>query len=209
MKYLIVDDHPLVVDALKAELGASNHCLSAGSLQECLALVGEHPDIDLIIYDLNLPDSRGLQGFMRLRAGAQSTPVLVLSGSIEKEEIHQVLTLGAAGYVPKTTAVTVLKQAIQLILDGGIYIPSEFADLKNKKNNKAQHFQSQGKRDMPLTPRENEILPLLARGLSNKLIARHLSISEYTVRTHVGHILTKMQVDNRAQVASKLLLGLA
>ncbi len=206
MKYLIIDDHPLVLDALAAELSAENQCLLARSLGDGLALVKKYPDIDLIIFDLGLPDGRGLEGFMQLRVAAQSMPVLVLSGTTDRAEIEQVLKLGAGGFVSKTTPTAVLKQAIQLVLKGGVYLPPEMVSWREKAS---QYPKDPEEVAVDLTPREKEIVPLLVLGLSNKVIARQLGLSENTVRAHVASILKKMNLDGRGQVASKLLFGAA
>jgi DNA-binding NarL/FixJ family response regulator len=204
MKYLIVDDHPLILHALAEEFSENAQCVLAKSLQESLRLVEEHSNIDLIILDLGLPDSEGVQGLMDLRSAAPSIPVLVLSGNTDRDEIQKVLEFGASGYITKNTAISVLKQAIQLVLAGGTYVPSEF--IANKNIKPRRHVRPDDD-DAGLTPREKEILSLLALGLSNKSIATQLDLSENTVRIHVTHILKKMGVDNRAQVVSKLLFG--
>ncbi|HVK53850.1 MAG TPA: response regulator transcription factor, partial [Burkholderiales bacterium] len=90
------------------------------------------------------------------------------------------------------------------VLAGGTYVPSEFLGAKNAKPRRPN---TPDDNDAGLTPREKEILSLLALGLTNKSIATQLDLSENTVRIHVTHILKKMGVDNRAQVVSKLLFG--
>jgi len=204
MKFLIVDDHPLIFRALATELGSANEYLLATSLRESLDLVDRHRDLDLIIFDPGLPDSQAMEGLMRLRAAAPNIPLLVLSGRTEPREIQSALELGAAGFAPKTTGPTVLKRAIELIMAGGVYVPPELAGLKKVKQ-RASTTKNNVATDM--TPREKEIVPLLALGYSNKTIASELSISEYTVRTHVARILKKLNVFNRTQAVSKLLFG--
>ncbi|MBI3898427.1 MAG: response regulator transcription factor [Gammaproteobacteria bacterium] len=203
MKYLIVDDHPIVLNALQTELGAGNECLLANSLGVSMKLIERHRDIDLIILDLDLPDSHGTEALLRLRGAAPTVPILVLSASNDREEIRQVLDLGACGFVPKTTAISVLRHAIQLVLAGGTYWPTEIVRLDRRTTEPARAHGNLGDK---LTPRETEILPLIVLGLSNKEIAARLALSGNTVRVHVAHILKKMGVANRTQAAAKLLL---
>ena len=205
MKYLIVDDHPILLNALAAEM-RENQCFLATSLQQSLDLIKAHPDIDLILFDLGLPDSTNAQGVLRLRAAAPSTPILVLSGNSDAREIKQTLEFGAAGFVIKSAEASILRQAIALVLAGGTYIPPEIFGLTLLGGNCEASKQST---ELELTPREKDILPLVAMGLSNKAIAWHLDVSENTVRVHVAHIMQKMDVDNRTQLASKFLLSSA
>lgn len=196
MNYLIVDDHPLVFNALKTELGRAHRYLVAGSLEESLVRIDEHPDIDLVIYDLHLPDSRGLQGLTRLRTAAPSLPVIVLSACADNETIEKAWKLGISGFVPKTTAMGGLRKAVELVLAGGTYMPPRItaAPVSRRRRTEA------------LTPREEEILLLLMRGLPNKRIATTLGITTNTVRVHVARILKKTGLHNRTQLVSEFFL---
>ncbi len=202
MKYLIVDDHPLVLKALEAEMGKESHCLLANSLRQSLEHIEGHPDIDLILLDLKLPDSSGTQGLCRLRAAAPATPILILSGNTDPAEIKQVIEFGAAGFVIKSAELTVLRQAMALVLAGGTYIPPEIFGLRAEVSNRSQKNDAI---EPDLTPREKEILPFLALGHSNKRIAEQLDVSENTIRVHVAHIMKKLDVTNRTQAASRFL----
>jgi DNA-binding NarL/FixJ family response regulator len=204
MKFLIVDDHPLILSALEKELGSTNECLLAASLQESLVLVDRHRDLDLIIFDPGLPDNHAAEGLMRLRLAAPAVPLLVLSGNTEPREIQNALELGAAGFVPKTIGQRVLKQAIELIMAGGVYVPPELAGLKKR----TQRAQTTGKNvTMKMTPREKQVVPLLTLGYSNKAIASELGISENTARVHVARILKKLNAFSRTQAVAKLMFG--
>ncbi len=204
MKYLIVDDHPILLNALAAEMRKESQCLLAASLQQSLAFIDAHPDIDLILFDLCLPDSTGAQGVLRLRAAAPGTPILVLSGNTDAREIKQTMEFGAAGFVIKSTEASVLRQAITLVLAGGTYIPPEIFGPTPASSN---HGASKQGLEPDFTPREREILPLVAMGLSNRAIAEQLDVSENTVRVHVAHIMQKMDVANRTQLASKFFIA--
>ena len=117
--YLIIDDHAVIGKALAATLGAEHRCLLALSLEEGLAHIEQHLDIDLIIYDLNLPDSRGMEGLRRLRQATGSTPVLVYSARANEKEIEQAFKLGVLGFLPKTTAIDKIFHAVEAVLRVG------------------------------------------------------------------------------------------
>jgi DNA-binding NarL/FixJ family response regulator len=197
---LIVDDHPVICNALMAQLGVVNRYLVAVSLRQGLELVAQHPEIDLIIYDLNLPDSCGMEGFLRLRTAACSIPVLVFSACSDKREIEQALKLGACGFVPKSTAVEEFAHAIDVVLKGKTYIPEAIFGWPHPA---LPAMAGRGNFLPQLTAAEREILPLVVDGLSNKAIARLLDRSEHTVRVHLQHILKKAGADNRTQLAAR------
>jgi len=203
-KYLIIDDHPVIAAALAATLGAEHCYLLALSLEEGLGHVRKHLDIDLIIYDLNLPDSCGMEGLQRLRLAARSVPVLVYSALTNKKEIQQAFKLGVLGFVPKTTATDKIQLAVQVVLKGDRYVPEEIIGRKHKPLPDqppdpwtVETFLQQ------LTDSEKRILPSLVDGQSNKELARLLERSEHTVRVHVQHIFRKAGVKNRTQLAAK------
>lgn len=204
MKYLIVDDHPLVLKALEAVVIGEGQCLLASTMQQCLDLIHANPDIDLIMLDLCLPDSNGPQGVFRVRTAAPGTPILVLSGNTDAREIKQTMDYGAAGFVIKSTDISVLRKVVALILSGGTYIPSEIFGSEAHDGN-----QVRDKKDAQheLTQREKEVLSLVAQGLSNKAIAYQIALSENTVRVHVARLMKKIGVSNRTQAASMFLLN--
>ncbi len=204
MKYLIVDDHPMLVEALKLGLGSTHQYVVAGSLGDALARVKEHSDIDLILYDLDLPDSKGVGGLMRLRTAMPSVPIMVLSASTDRNDIQQASKLGAAGFVSKSTDTDLLIKTIEFVLAGGTYFPTK---LNGSNNGKTAASPCDEPTQNPLTDRQREILTLVAQGLSNKQIAKALAVAENTVRVHVVRILKKIGAHNRAEATSKFLLG--
>ncbi|WP_158772737.1 response regulator [Cobetia sp. L2A1] len=137
-RVLIADDHPLFRDAISRTLSmqTSSHdavrtsapaceLLEAASLSEALALIEVHADtLDLLLLDLDLPDSHGLEGLVRLRAEADWLPVAILSAHEERTTVLEALTLGAVGYLPKSTSAEALREALRRLLAGEVYVPA-------------------------------------------------------------------------------------
>lgn len=189
---LIADDHPLYCDALRVVIPqacpeAVIH--EAGSQDEVLSAVS-NATFDLVVLDLNLPGATGLSCLAALRRAAPSAPVVVVSAVDDPKIMQDVILGGANAYVPKSAPRQVLINALQVILAGGSYMPSEvIAALRDAR--------AEPRED--LTLRQRRVLELLASGQSNKSIARTLGISEITVKAHVSAILRKLGVANRMQ----------
>lgn len=204
--YLIIDDHPVIGQALAATLGTEHRYLYARSLEEGLAYLGKHRDIDLIIYDLSLPDCHGMEGLHRLRQAAGSVPVLVYSARANRKEIEQAFKLGVLGFLPKTTATEKILRAVEVVLKGEIYVPEEMVLTRSKITQPPDALRrSQNREEFRkcLTTREADILPWLIEGQPNKEIATLVALAENTVRVHVRHIFRKAGVKNRTQLAAK------
>jgi DNA-binding NarL/FixJ family response regulator len=203
---IIVDDHPLFRDALKAALSASTSQLSiseAGSLEQALELLGTSADCDLILLDLKMPGVHGLSGLAFLRAEYPGIPVAIVSGQEDAAVIRRALALGASGFIPKSTSAETMRQAVAAILAGHIWSPPVVAgDMVLE-----QELDNLSRRLATLTPQQVRVLMMLRSGLLNKQIAYELSVSEATVKAHVSAILLKLNVDSRTQAviaASKL-----
>src|SRR5690606_23775768 len=129
----------------------------------------------------------------RLVREAQDGPVVVLSGSGELSDVQHCFDHGAMGYIPKNEPPQVILSALQLVLSGGIYVPTEFL----KPPAKVEHSETGALAE--LTGRQREVLNLLAEGESNKEIARCLDVSEATVKAHLATILRILKAKNRTQ----------
>ena len=128
MKILIVDDHPLIQEALQHVLAALDPALEliqAQDASEAHAALSREPDTDLILLDLALPDSDGFELLGDLRREWPGMPVLVLSATHDRSTVEHALDLGAMGFIPKTANTRVLLEALRLVLSGGVYLPSE------------------------------------------------------------------------------------
>lgn len=200
MKILVIDDHALIREALQSvlkELPLDRIVLEASTCSQGMRLAQEHTDLEVILLDLNLPDGNGFEMLAKLRELYPAVSVIVLSASNQRDDVMRALRLGAAGFIPKSTARSVMLSAVQLVLSGGIYIPPEILALGEV----APAPQSTGvsPMDLGLTARQIEVLALMMRGMSNKAICRLLHLSESTVKNHVAAIFKALNVANRTE----------
>src|SRR5438876_11835847 len=127
MKILIIDDHPLIQEALKhvlAVLDPTLELIQAQDASEAHAALSREPDTDLIVLDLVLPGCDGFELLADLRQEWPELPVLVLSATHDRATVEHALDLGAMGFIPKTANTRVLLDALQLVLSGGVYVPT-------------------------------------------------------------------------------------
>lgn len=199
IRIIIADDHRMVREGLKQLLeldGDIEVVAQASDGETCLNLVKEfNPDV--LLLDINMPNMNGLQTLQSLRQTNEKQKVLMLTIHNEVEYLMRSMELGANGYVLKDSESSVLKKAINTVVNGETYIePSltpEMKDrLKRRKRNSSNEL---------LTKREVDVLKLIAEGLFNKEIAFRLNISEKTVKNHVSNIFKKISVSDRTQAA--------
>jgi len=212
VKILIVDDHPIIRESLHEIAGTlqdSVEVLEAPTAAQALALAERHPDLDLVLLDLLLPDqSDPFEALRAFREHHDAVPVVVFSAATDRETVQRAIDMGAMGYIPKTAGKPTLRHALQLVLDGDIYIPSEAlgkyrpndgAPLPGAADTGADALASLG-----LTPREREVLALMVRGLPDKRIASRCGIGLQTVKNHLVSIRRKLDVKSRTEVMYKL-----
>jgi CheY-like chemotaxis protein len=131
MKALIVDDHALIREALHTALKQMKRetvVFEASNSRHAMQIVEQHPDLNLILLDINLPDRDGFSVLGELRERYATIAIIILSASDEPDKVKRAFSLGALGFIPKTTEREGMLNAIQLVLSGGIYIPSELLD---------------------------------------------------------------------------------
>ena len=195
MRILLADDHPLFVDALQTlierSIPGSQVAVVTGLDAARRALAGPH-HIDLAIIDLHMPDSHGFEGIERALREFPGTPILVISGTATSADVSRAIALGAKGFLPKNLPGKVIEAALQVVVSGGTYVPAEYV--------RAPQAEPAG----TLTPRETQVLTLLAGGQSNKEIGRALALQEITVKLHVRNIFRKLGVRNRVEAANLL-----
>ncbi len=202
---LIADDHPLFRAALREVIGgmAGEHeILEAGTLDEARQLVTEEPDLDLdlILLDLQMPGSNGYSGLIELRNIAPSVPIVVVSAATSKNVVNDSITYGALGFIPKSLSRDAIREGMERVIAGGLYIPPE-ALVTDAGSGHASGIARErgGEPHQALTPGELRVLKLLAKGKSNKVIAYELDIRESTVKAHITAILRKLRVHSRTQ----------
>lgn len=201
MRLLIVDDHPLFRLALTQALRdvmAGAQILEAGSLAQAHERLASHPDLDLILLDLHLPDSHGLMGLAALRAEHPQIAVAMISAHDDPYTIRRALAYGACAFVPKRSDVPRLREALRAVLDGEDYLPPELREAVRGSIPTAEDA-SNAARLARLTPQQFKVLVRVAEGQLNKQIAGALGISERTVKAHLSALFDKLGVRNRTQ----------
>jgi len=206
---ILADDHRMVREALVPfvrRIGDRVTVLEAGTLDEVLDLASrsENP-VDLVILDLYMPGMNGPGGLRRLRELQPQTPVAVLSGSVNAQDIEGALDAGAVGYLPKTMIGAAFVNALSLVLNGERFVPSEFyLGLRDRGPNMVAGESEGGGERVPvgLTSRQWAVLRELVAGRSNKEIAKILGIEEITVKVHLQAVFKRLQVSNRTQAAT-------
>ncbi|MFN3743410.1 MAG: response regulator transcription factor [Hyphomicrobiaceae bacterium] len=197
-RIIVVDDHPLFRGALSQALHSAiggAHIDQAASLADLEALLAERADTDLVLLDLAMPGVQGLSGLLLLRAQHPDIPVVVVSAHDDPETIRKCMEFGASGYVPKSLSVEEIRTAVETVLGGDIWVPSDI-DLSRPAGSHADDVVA---RLSTLTPQQVRVLMMLGQGLLNKQIAYQLGVSEATIKAHVSAILQKLDVDSRTQ----------
>ncbi len=203
MQYLIVDDHALLAGALKFLLESRDpnaEVQTTGDPSHALTLLDAHADeLNLLILDLNLPGVEGTELLEVIVARYPTLKVLVVSGSTDKDNIVNVLQLGAAGFVPKSLETETLSNAIDFVLKGGVFIPTQLLNETQDAQSFVLPTVEKTVPDVHLTERQQDVLVELAKGSPIKRICLNLGLSEGTVKTHVGAIYRAFGANNRTE----------
>jgi len=201
MKILVIDDHPLVVDALAQLLPQIDPAMvvrAAMDSREAITVLDNEPDVSLVLLDLALPGTRGLDFLGDLKLDYPGVPVVILSATHDRATIMAALGAGAHGFIPKTADGTVLLDAVRRVLEGGL---SPLPDDTPMPDGDGVHVEP---RALGLTARQTDVLKLLVQGKPNKLICRDLRLSEGTVKVHVSAILKALHVHSRTEAIAAL-----
>ena len=215
MKVLIVDDHALIRDALSrvlANLAPDMTVLEATDPRLAFETVERQPDLDLVLLDLTLPGMHGLSVLQSLREKHPAISVVVISATSDRDSVKRALDHGALGFIPKSSSNEVLSNALRLVLAGGIYVPPEILGRAQAGESVAPPIPigHTTPAEIGLTERQAQILALIMKGKSNKLICRELDIAESTVKNQITAILKTLNVTSRTQaVLAVEKLGLA
>jgi DNA-binding NarL/FixJ family response regulator len=194
----LADDHPIVRAALKsalASLGERTTFVEANDAASALELVSLHSGIDLLLMDLHMPGSQGTATVRAVRERVPQLPVAVVSADEDPATVGELLRIGVCGFIPKSDSANVIVSAVRLILAGGTYVPPRLVGVaagampKAAGNGPAER--------LGLTARQFDVLRLLGQGLSNKVIARELGITEGTVKVHLLAVFRALNVRNR------------
>jgi DNA-binding NarL/FixJ family response regulator len=199
-KFLIADDHPLFREALK---GALSSCftdvtfIESESLDTTIDVLRKNRKVSIIILDLNMPGCDNFYGLLRVKELFPDVPIVVLSASDSLQTVSQVMAFGADGFIPKTTATPMIKDALLAILEGEKWLPAGMATAILEIDDDAKDIAVKLKE---LTPKQFQVLKLVKNGLMNKQIASKLYVTEATVKAHIGVIFKKLDVKTRTQI---------
>ncbi len=190
LNVLVADDHPIVrralVDVINNEPDMRVICESGNGRDAVTQAAAEQPDVCLL--DLRMPEMDGIEVMKAIQERVPNVRLVIFSSYNTQEDVYRAIEAGAQGYVLKEAPVEDIIASVRAVASGGIWIPQKVgANLAKRVS------------DQDLTPREREVLRVLAVGKSNKEIGAIFNISEATVKVHVTHILKKLHVSSRAE----------
>jgi two-component system NarL family response regulator len=191
---VIVDDHPVVRQGLRAMLSSEPGFTVMGmaaSAREALELLA-HKQPDVVLMDLRMPEMEGIEAIVQLRRIRPDTRILVLTNYGSDEYIVRATQAGAMGYLLKNTPQEEIVKAVRMVHRSERYVPKDIAQ---------RLFEAIGREE--LSPRELEVLTLVAEGCTNKDVAQRLFISDKTVRNHVTSCLLKLQAKDRTEAVTR------
>lgn len=196
MHILLVDDHALFRAGLRLLLGSlcpQLRILEAGGLEEALEHLHRHGDVRVCLLDLDLKSEQGLPAIERMRHCAPEAAVVIVSAADDPVTVRACIEAGAMSYITKNSPPEVLTLALKRMLAGEVFLPRSIQADRD---------------DVPstgwtLTKRQLDVLAGLSRGLSTKLIARELALSEHTVKEYLSDIFRALEVHNRTEAVIK------
>ncbi|HPU53134.1 MAG TPA: response regulator transcription factor [Burkholderiaceae bacterium] len=225
MNILVIDDHPLIVQAITTVIDTLGRNVVVHALEsvEAIDAAGLPGVPELILLDLTLPGVSGLPALAAVARRFPQSSIVIFSATQDAGTIARALRAGARGFIPKTSRYPVLADALQLVMDGGTYVPPDILSLAGVADAAARAGAGDAESDLVpvdraleelsdrllasepgarLTDRQRQIVGLFADGLTTKEISRELGISTNTVKSHVAVIFRTLGVSNRAQVVA-------
>ncbi len=193
IRILIVDDHLIVRAGLTTLLGKEHDLAVVGTVEcgsEALGFL-DREHVDVVLLDLRMPKRGGLEILPEIVARENAARVLVISSFEYDEEIYRAAKAGACGYLTKDATRTEIVNAIRRVAQGQLHFPEAIAARLAERSLRAS-----------LSPREQDILMMLSKGLTNREIAQALQISHFTARNHVIHILEKLHASDRTEAVA-------
>jgi DNA-binding NarL/FixJ family response regulator len=199
LRCFVADDHPAIVDSVGRFLASEEGIELVGSAGDGLDALGRIQELapDVAVLDVRMPGLGGIEVARRLATAASPTGVILYTGYAERALVIEAIDAGAHGFVLKESSLSDLARAVRVVADGRTYVDPVLAGV----------LAGPGAADkIPgITKREREVLRLLADGMRNEQIAKELSISPLTVRTHIEKAMAKLEADTRTQAVANAL----
>jgi RNA polymerase sigma factor (sigma-70 family) len=202
VRVLVVDDHPIVRAMVRVACDGRDRLAVVGEAGDGAEALRQAADLqpDVIVLDLILPGMQGLEVAQALIADESAARILVLTATDDKSAVFEALRLGVSGYVEKTASVEEIADAIEAVARGELVFSKE---LERRAQVQLGEFARKARETARalarLTPRERQVLALLAEGLSTRQIAKRLGLSDRTVESHIGNVYQKLDVRTRVQ----------
>lgn len=209
IKVLMVDDHALFRDGMRyvlQQLADEVEVIDSGNFVDGMKQAANNPDLDLALLDLHMPGSDGAKSILDFHTANPSIPLVVVSGSDQREDIEKVMEYGAMGFISKMSSSKMMLSALRMVLDGGVYLPPQLLQQamagidQGGNGNSDKRTARQNKSG--LTTRQMQTLQLLAEGLSNKEISERMNLAEGTVKIHTAAVYQALRVSSRLEAVS-------
>lgn len=200
-KLIISDDHPLFREALQQAIVNTLGDLeitTCGSFSSLQREITTESGYDLILLDLHMPGAVGFSALHYLGLCCPEIPVAIVSANEDPEIIFRALNLGASGFIPKSSSIEEIVEAVKRILNGEVWAPDKLDALSTRPEHDDSEFN--GKLDA-LTPKQFRVLMMLVEGRTNSDIADETCVTVATIKAHLGEIFKKLGVTNRTQAA--------
>jgi len=197
---LIADDHPLFRIALRHAIGLAFEDAAiqeAGSIDDIQQIIAPGAACDLLLLDLQMPGAHGFSGLIYLRGQFPEIPVVIVSGNDQDKVIARAMNHGASGFIPKSTDLPDMAQAITAIFTGALWVPPGF---EAQQHNIRDEEISVAATVASLTPQQFRVFMLVSEGMLNKQIAYEMGVAEGTVKAHVTAILKKFGAYSRGHL---------
>ena len=207
IKVLMVDDHALFRDGMRyvlQQLADEVEVIDSGNFLDGMAQAANNPDLDLALLDLHMPGSDGVKSIQLFHQDNPGIPLVVVSGSDQREDIERVMEYGAMGFISKMSSSKIMLSALRMVLEGGVYLPPQL--LQQAMLGLDQGMSMDRRSDRPnkngLTMRQMQTLQFLAEGLSNKEISQRMNLAEGTVKIHTAAVYQALRVNSRLEAVS-------